>query len=165
METKLNKMDSFQKALMKGEMGETIIRKFLEKRGWIVYFPFTKNKAHYFDILATKNKEKVIAVDVKTKARLNKWAAQGINLKSYNEYMRFIKKTKISFYLFFIDDKNGDVHYADLRRLGHGFPINSKIIAWHLVSMKKLFNIGESKIKELSELDQRNYPYLPKKGI
>jgi len=152
------------KQYKKGQMGEEIIREFLEKKGWIVYFPFTKNKAHYFDILATKNKEKVIAVDVKTKARLNKWAAQGINLKSYNEYMKFIEKNKIPFYLIFIDDKSGDVHYADLKKLGRGFPVTSKIIAWHLLHMKKLFNIGEVKIKELSELDQRNYLYLPKNG-
>jgi len=62
---------SFKPALKKGEIGEMIIQDFLEKRGWIVYRPFTKDKAHYFDALATKNKEKVIAIDVKTKARLN----------------------------------------------------------------------------------------------
>lgn len=162
MEMKLNNSDSFKKRLKKGEMGEEIIRIFLEKKGWIVYFPFTKNKAHYFDILATKNKEMVVAADVKTKARLNKWAAQGINLKSYNEYKRFIEKTNISFYLFFIDDKSGDVHCADLRKLGNGFFVTPEIIAWYLSDMKKLFNIGEFNIKELSKLDQRNYVYLPK---
>lgn len=158
-------MSNFKKALEKGKMGEEIIREYLENREWIVYFPFTKDKAHYFDILATKNKEKVIAVDVKTKARLNNWIAQGINLKSYNEYIRFIEKTNIPFYLIFIDDKNGDVHYADLKKLGRGFPIPNRpeIIAWHLSRMKKLFNIGKEKIKELSMLDQRNYKYNPKR--
>jgi len=84
---------SFDKAVLKGKIGEDIIRKYLEEKGWVVYFPFTKNKAHYFDMLATKDKEKVIAIDVKTKARFNKWNAQGINIKSYNEYLNFINKT------------------------------------------------------------------------
>jgi Holliday junction resolvase-like predicted endonuclease len=156
-------LNSFEKALKKGEMGEEIIRKYLEEKGWIVYFPFTKDKPHYFDILATKNKEKVIAVDVKTKARLNKWPAQGINLKAYNEYKKFIEKTNIPFYLIFIDDKNGDVHSANLRKLKQGFSVSSKseIIAWHLSDMKKLFKLNKDQIKELSKFDQRNYPYEP----
>ena len=83
---------SFEVALKKGEIGEQIIREYLEKKGWIVYFPFTKDKAHAFDILATKNKEKVFALDVKTKARLNNWPAQGINIKSYKEYLSFRRK-------------------------------------------------------------------------
>ena len=95
---------SFEVALKKGELGERIIQKYFEARGWIVYRPFTKNKAHYFDALATKDKEKVIAIDVKTKARLNNWKAQGINIKSYNEYKRFIDKVNVPFYLIFIDD-------------------------------------------------------------
>ena len=82
-------MKNFEIALKKGELGENIIREYLEKKGWIVYFPFTKNKAHAFDMLCTYNKEKVIALDVKTKARMNKYAAQGIDIRSYNEYLKF----------------------------------------------------------------------------
>ena len=62
-------MKNFQTALIKGEIGEQIVTQYLEKKGWIVYFQFTKNKAHAFDMLCTYNKEKVIALDVKTKAR------------------------------------------------------------------------------------------------
>jgi hypothetical protein len=155
------KRKSFDIALKKGEIGEQIIREYLESGGYIVYFPQTKNKAHYFDILATKNKEKVIAIDVKTKARLNKWAAQGINIKSYNEYMNFVEKINIPFYLVFVDDKNGDVHMANLKELVNGFNPAPHIIAWYLKDMKYLFNIGKEKITELSEFDQRNYYFNP----
>jgi hypothetical protein len=154
--------NNFDIALKKGEIGEKIIISFLEEKGWIVYCPFTKNKAHYFDVLATQNKEKVIAIDIKTKARLNNWNAQGINIKSYNEYLKFINKINVPFYLFFIDDKNGDVHCAELIKLKNEFYPNPYIIAWNLNQMKLLFNIGIDKINELSKLDQRNYNYNPK---
>jgi hypothetical protein len=157
------KDDEFKKALKKGYLGEKIIQEYLEKKGWIVYFPYTKNKAHYFDILATKNKEKAIAVDVKTKARLNLWPATGINIKSYNEYLNFIKKTNIQFYLIFIDDKSGETHCANLKKLKtcENIRPTNKIIAWYLKDMKYLFTIKKEKIIELSKYDQRNYPYMP----
>lgn len=155
------KRKSFEVALKKGEMGEDIIRAYLEQKGWIVYFPFTKDKPHYFDMLATFNKEKAIAVDVKTKARLNNWAAQGINKASYQQYMNFVEKTKIPFYIVFVDDKTGDVHSADLTTLQNPIYPTPFIIAWYLAEMKYLFNIGQEKINELSRYDQRNYEYCP----
>ena len=106
-------MKNFEIALKKGDLGENIVSEFLQKKGWIVYRPFTKDKAHYFDMLCTLNKEKVIAIDVKTKARLNNWNAQGIDIRSYNQYLNFVKQTSINFYLIFVDDKNGEVHLAD----------------------------------------------------
>ena len=155
------RQNDFNIALKKGLIGEDIIRDYLEQKGWVVYTPFTKDKAHYFDMLATQNKEKVIAIDVKTKARFNKWAAQGIDIKAYKEYMQFVETTKVPFYLIFIDDKSGDVHVAELAKIGGGFMVSEYIIAWMLDEMKYLFNIGEDKCKELSKYDQRNYLYTP----
>lgn len=152
---------SFDTALQKGEIGESIIREYLEGKGWIVYFPFTKNKAHAFDMLATLNKEKVFALDVKTKARLNKWNAQGINIKHYNEYMKFKRQMAIPFYIVFIDDKNGDVHCLELKEDTPSFTVNEYIMAWDIKHMVYLFNIGDEKIKQLSQYDQRNYEYKP----
>ena len=152
---------SFETSLKKGEYGEMIIKDYLEKKGWIVYCPFTKNKAHYFDQLATKNKEQVIALDVKTKARLNKWNAQGIDKRHYNEYMNFINTINVPFYIVFIDDKTGDVHSQELKKLKNPINVNDKIVAWEVKQMNYLFNIGEQHIKELSKYDQRSYDYNP----
>lgn len=154
---------SFEIKLQKGDLGEKIITEYLEKKGWIVYRPFTKDKAHYFDMLCTLNKEKVIAIDVKTKARLNKWNAQGINIKTYNEYVNFVKTTSVNFYLIFVDDKTGEVHLADLIKLKDPIYPNEKIIAWPVKNMKYLFTISENQIKELTKLDQRNYIFNPTK--
>lgn len=156
------KQTSFNIALKKGELGENIIQNYLENKGWIVYRPFTKDKAHYFDIIATKDKEKVIAIDIKTKARLNNWAAQGINIKAYNEYIKFANTINVPFYLIFIDDKSGDVHLAELIKLKNEFNPTPYIIAWPLTEMTFMFNIGQDNINELSKLDQRNYNYKPR---
>jgi len=155
------KQENFKVALKKGEVGENIIRRYLESKGWIVYFPFTKDKAHYFDMLATKDKEKVIALDVKAKARFNNWAAQGINVKTYNQYMKFFNDTKIPFYLIFIDEQTRDVHLCDLPKMKNSFNPNINIIAWYLSDMKFMFNISEQEQQILKEYTKRNYDFNP----
>ena len=59
---------SFLMSLSKGEFAEQIIKGKMEARGFVVYRP-TTDRAHAFDILAIKDKEKCIAIDVKAKAR------------------------------------------------------------------------------------------------
>lgn len=147
----------------KGNLGEKIIREYLEQQGWIVYFPFSKG-AHWFDMLATKGKQQVIAVDIKTKARFNKWAAQGINIKAYNEYLTFATNNDIPFFIIFIDDKTGDIHSADIRKLKDAPSINPTpyIIAWPLSAMKRLdIHLTKQQIAELSQYDQRKYEFNP----
>lgn len=144
----------------KGNIGEYLVREYLEAKGWIIYEPITKG-AHYFDKLATKNKDKVIALDVKTKARLNKWNATGIDLRHYKEYINFVKKTSIPFYLVFVDDKTGNVYSQEITKLKNPIKVNNFIIAWNLEQMKLLFNIGKEKIKELEKFDTRNYKFNP----
>jgi len=146
----------------KGNIGEAIVQSYLEGRGWTVYTPKTKG-AHWFDLLCCKGKEQVIALDVKTKARFNKWNAQGINIRSYNQYLNFLEVSSINFYLIFIDDKTGDVHLADLNEIKNkGFtPNNDKLIAWKLTDMKLLFRIEDKMIEKLSSFDTRNYKFKP----
>ena len=145
----------------KGNIGENIIINFLEEKGFIIYKPITK-AAHWIDIFATKNKNEIYAIDVKTKARFNKWNAQGIDVKHYKDYKRLQKKCNINFYLFFVDEKNGEIHCADLNKLSEGFcPNNEKIIAWSLDEMKKVHTLTEKQKEQLTKHDTRNYEYKP----
>jgi Holliday junction resolvase-like predicted endonuclease len=154
-------MRSFEIALKKGELGEKIVKEYLESLGWIVYMPFTKNKAHAFDILATREKKEVIALDVKTKAKFNNWDAQGINRKSYEEYRNFKRMMEIQFFLYFVCDKSGDVYCFEIGKEMKSFSPTPYIIAWYLSDMDFLFNIGEENIKLLSQFDQRSYEFKP----
>lgn len=156
------KNKSFEIAIKKGDLGEQIIQQYFEDRGWIIYKPVQKDTPHYFDMLLTKDKKKLMAVDVKTKARLNKWNAQGINISHYNDYMRFTAETNIPFFIVFIDDKSGDIHTAEITKLKDPIYINSYIIAWDLNQMFRIHQIDPQAIRELSQLDQRTYEYDPK---
>lgn len=145
----------------KGKIGEDLIKKMLHEKGWMTYSPDVSG-AHYFDILATKNKESVIAIDVKTKARFNKWPAQGIDLRHYEEYMKFTQTTGVPFFLIFVDDKCGDIHSAELSKLKNPFYPAPKIIAWQLSEMKKIGTITDKSIlDEMGVFDTRNYKYEP----
>lgn len=147
----------------KGDIGEDIIQEYLEEKGWKVYRPSTSG-AHWFDMLASKDKKEIIALDVKTKARFNYRACQGINKKTCKEYVELLDVLSVPFYLFFVDDKNGNVHKVEFSKLkGKGFtpPKSSHIIAWDLQEMEYLFNIGEDKIRALSIFDKRNHKYKP----
>ena len=153
-------MTNFNTALKKGELGEKIIREKLEEEGWIVYFPFTKDKPHYFDMLATKEKEKVIAIDVKTKARLNITPAQGIDKKQYDQYIRFAKSMNVPFWIVFVDEMTGDVHTAELMKLENPISIRGgKIIAWRTDDMKKIMELTDSQKELLQSYNQRNYEF------
>jgi len=149
-----------KQTVKKGDLGEAIVKGYLESQGLIVYKPLT-NGVHWFDILCTRGKQSVVAIDVKTKARLNKWDAQGIDLRHYKEYVNFAESTSIEFYLIFVDDKTGEVHLADIMKLKNPIYPNKKIIAWELSEMKYLFTIDETHIKKLSSFDTRNYKFKP----
>jgi len=148
------------KQIKKGDIGEKIVCNYLEQKGYIIYKPFTKG-AHYFDMLATKNKKKVIALDVKTKARLNSYEATGINLKHYEDYKRLINLTKIPFYIFFVDEMEGKVYTQLLNKLPEPFKLNEKIVCWYLKDLIYLFDISEQEKQELKKYNTRNYDYKP----
>jgi Holliday junction resolvase-like predicted endonuclease len=155
---------SFEKAVTKGEYGEQIVKEFLEKKGWMTYTPDRKNKAHAFDFLITKNKEKIAAVDVKSKARANNFRKTGINLKSYKEYIHFAKKLNTRFVLVFVDEHPLEqrVYGGDIFKIGSPDIINGdgkSICFWNLDKFHHMFKLTEKQVKELKELSQRNYDY------
>jgi hypothetical protein len=148
------------KQFKKGEIGEAIVKNILHSKGWITYSP-DNNSPHYFDILATKNKQKVIAFEVKTKARFNKWPAQGIDERHYDEYINFVNTTNVPLYLIFIDDKTGDIHCADIKKLKNPFKPIDGIIAWMLEEMIHIGKIDNDTIDKLSQYDTRSHDFNP----
>jgi hypothetical protein len=156
---------SFEKSLRKGEYGETIVREFLEGKGFVVYFPFTKDRAHAFDMLATLGKEKVIGLDVKSKARLNKWRKTGINKKSYDEYINFSQKANIPFWLVFVDEhpEEMSVYAGEIKSIGKPELLQTAtgtiICLWSLDCFENWFDISFEMANKLKAHSQRNYEY------
>lgn len=144
-------MTKWEKNLKKGDLGEKIFIDFLEAKGWVVMVPNNKNKAHLCDLIATYEKEKVIAFDIKTKTKMRFRNSQGINYSNYKQYIAFSELNKIPFHLVFIDNVTGEVHSANLSELkDEFFNLDKSIIFWELKQMKFLFKITEEQKKELS---------------
>lgn len=158
---------SFQQALKKGDVGEAIIKQYLESKGWVVYQPTTSG-AHCFDMMSIKNKKTAIALDVKAKARMNKYPATGVNLIHFNEYKNFSEKYSMPFWIVFVDEMQMSIYGNSLTELekpiavdGVKYPItmHSKLRLWPLANMKVISTITKEQAAQLKQLNQRSYKY------
>jgi len=70
-----------KKEVKKGNIGELIIRNYLEDKGYVVYEPVTE-KAHHFDKVISRNKKFLAVAEIKTYERLRYKTETGINLKN-----------------------------------------------------------------------------------
>lgn len=168
---------NFEERKKKGEYAEKIVKEMLEAKGYVVYMPLTKG-AHAFDIMAIKNKKTCIALDIKAKARLNKYPATGVDIRHYETYKEFSKKHGMPFWIVFVDEMEKriygnsidllDVEYIDdvstpkktypVRRLTRQ---NQELILWHLNQMKHIANLPDNHAIALAEMNHRSYEYRP----
>jgi len=152
----------------KGNLGEEIISRFLERKGYVIYSPETKDKAHAFDRLAIKDKEQIIIAEIKTKARRNKYADTGIDKRNYDQYVKIQNKYNIPVFIFFVDEMLKKIYGNWLSKLiipiiieGKQYPlILNNIIYFPLVNMIGIAELSEQQITELKKLSNRNYEYI-----
>jgi Holliday junction resolvase len=162
---------NFNISAKKGAVGERIVRGLLEKQGWIVYQPLTEGP-HLYDILAVKDKEKALVLDVKAKARMKKRAETGIDKSQYEEYKNFSLKYSMPFWLVFVDEMEKRIYGNTLEELekecvedGQIYPheiitkYNKKVVMWPLSKMKHFANLTEDDVIELKKHNRRNYDY------
>jgi len=161
---------NFEIALAKGEVGEMVVRRHLERKGWIVYKPHTEG-AHAFDILAIFKKRTAIAIDVKSKSRMNKFPATGIEQRHFEEYRAFSEKHRMPFWVVFVDESQRTVYGNALSALevprfvsGTQYPFimqttRSTLHLWPLDAMKHIANLDDESASQLTSLSQRNYTY------
>lgn len=129
----------------KGNFAEEVVHKFLEDKGYIVYIPKTDG-AHAFDKLAIKNKEKIVIVEVKAKAKLNHYDETGIEYRHFLEYKKISEKHAIPIYIFFVDEMLGEIYGNFMSKLIK----NSRMAPW---GKQILFRISdmERNIHKLSK--------------
>jgi hypothetical protein len=162
---------SFDVALAKGEYGESIVRAILEEKGFVVYKPTTKG-AHAFDVLAIKDKARCIALDVKAKARRNKYADTGINLRHYHTYKTFSEKHCMPFWIVFVDEMLGKIYGNTIEELDKPRTVDGKDypFEWHdsekatrywpIDAMLVFRKLDERDLEVLRGLSQRTHLYL-----
>lgn len=161
-------MKSFDIASTKGDIGEMIIKDFLVKEGLTVYTIEDQNKPHSHDMFACDySADTFFALDVKTKARLNKYNATGINESHYRKYLKIKNDHNMPFFIYFVDEKMGDIHRFDLNEETPGFiikdgmPPYGNIICWELQYMEFLQKLSKEQMAALSKFDQRNHTFNP----
>jgi len=162
---------SFEICLKKGALAEQIIKERLEEKGWVVYQPVTDG-AHCFDMLCIKNKKQVIAVDVKSKARMNKYPATGIDYRHFLEYKTFSENHLIEFWVIFVDEFMRKIYGNTIAELekqrvedGVVYPFmvetknSEKVRIWPLSAMIQIADIDQKQSENLMCLNQRSYGY------
>jgi len=152
----------------KGNVGEELIRKYLEKNGWIIYEPITEG-AHAFDKLCVKDKKFLVIAEVKTKARLNKLNATGFDVKHYNDYCLIEKKYGIDVFMFFVDEYMREIYGNKLSILRQEYEAKDgiypkliagdKIIIFSLDKMIHVADIPNDKVEQLKKYSTRSYEY------
>lgn len=151
----------------KGNVGERIVREYLAQKGFVVYQTNCTEHAHGFDMLAMRNKEQMIVVEVKAKAKRDCCPDTGINLKHYNEYKAIQAKHNLPIFLVFVDEKLGEVYgdwlsaleadhsmfrndtYPYVRPHGRN---GEPIIYFYQPNMRKLATLTQDEIIELKQL-------------
>ena len=158
----------------KGDLGELILKNELEKRGWNVMANVTE-KAHCFDFVAIRNKKEMKIAEVKTKARLGKYRATGVDVRHWNEYLNISNTYNMDLILCFVDEHPDEesVYCASLKKLaekkiieGKEYP-NTEIakgkILFHLSEMSVIAKLDKEQLTQLRKFSKdgklRNYDY------
>jgi len=167
MEMKQQNLWEKMPQVKKGDLGEKIVRKYLEAKGWVIYEP-VGNMAHFTDKFAVKDKKEIILIEVKTKPKLNYYDGTGFDFRSYNQYKILSHKHNMRVFIFFVDEMLGKIYGNFLSELekpiiykkkNYPFFLN-KIIIFPLCYMKLVKILNENEILEIKKYNTRNYEYL-----
>lgn len=155
-------------SVKKGNIGERIVREYLEAKGLVCYQPITE-RAHAFDMLAILDKKQIVIAEVKSKALMNKWRATGFPQKNYEEYKYIQEKYGIPVFIFFVDEHMKKIYGNTLSildkeivREGARFPMliqNGATRIFHFDSMKLVHDLTDAECEELKQYTRRSYNY------
>ncbi len=144
--------------------------------GWIVYRPETDG-AHAFDMLCVRNKQEAIVVEVKAKARLNRWPATGIAERHYQDYVRFSRRHSMPIFILFVDEGEkraygNFIHVLDRPLLVGGITYPRLMNDWRpptrlwpLAAMEHVADLDDAQCAELMEVSQRSHAYEFNAGV
>lgn len=160
-----------KKTVMKGNMGEEIINRYLESENFVIYKPITDGP-HAFDRLAIRDKEQVIIAEIKTKAHRNYYPDTGIDIRHYQEYNNISNKHNLPVFLFFVDEMEKEIYGNWLSELEKPRIIEHKgkiinyplqyngIIYFPLECMRAVGILTEEESQILKQYSERNYDYI-----
>ena len=86
-----------------GDIGEDMIKDYLEKKGYIIYKPIS-NCSHPIDIISFNNTDSMSFNEVKVKPRRWRYNDTGVDLRSWRRYVKLINEYKTNLNIYFIDE-------------------------------------------------------------
>ena len=114
----------------KGDLGEQIVAQWLLDRGIVPYHSLA-DKAHPFDFLcASQDKKTIYIVEVKAKSKRECYEDTGIEYHHYMDYTNIREKYGIQVYLFFVDEKLGEIYGNKLSILEQPKIVNGNSYPW-----------------------------------
>lgn len=116
------------KMYKKGQLGEEIVDRFIIQRGkFIPYAPMVDDEPHTFDrLLATKDKKRLMIVEVKTLDSRDYYPDTGISIAHYEEYIEIQNKYGIDVWIFFVDSKLKKIYGNTLNNLNNEVTITHR---------------------------------------
>lgn len=115
----MNKAD-FNRLLSKGEVGVSLVKKYFEQKGYVVYTT-SSNKKEYFDMIITSSKNKGeitrFIVEVKTVNRRIKYADTGLSNYDIEGYLKVQEAFNCKMMIAFVDESLDKIYGASLDEL------------------------------------------------
>lgn len=152
----------------KGTYGENLVKQYLHDNGYLLY-TLDKPDIHPFDFLAVKKYDDLMFVEIKTKARMNKYYATGIDTYRYNNYTHLFELYQIPIFLFFVDEHPEEkrIYGNFLHILSRSGEVNGEIYPmilknitlFHLSTMKDIIRLSDSDCAILQKYSTRTHNY------
>lgn len=140
----------------KGKIGESIVRRRLERRGWQVT-QFTYEMPHVFDMFCHNMKTgQSMAIEVKTKSRFKMYDETGISHYHFVRYRKWIEAHGMEFYLLFVDHIAGFIYGGDFRDLCMK-PMNKRggSVAWPMKYLQQWQELTPEEIQSIENVSEK----------
>jgi len=140
----------------KGMIGESIVRRRLESKGWQVT-QFTYDMAHVFDMFCHNMKTgQSMVVEVKTKSRMKLYDETGISHYHFLRYRKWIEKHDLEFYLLFVDHIAGCIYAADFRKLCmKPMMERGRSVTWNMKYLQHWQDLTQEEIDVIENVSER----------
>lgn len=152
----------------KGAYGEYLAKKYFVEEHYIIYRP-TINGSHGFDFFLYDNeKEKYIAVEVKTKAKCRNYPETGFNQNVYERYCQLSNEYNMPVLVVFVDEDEKRMYgnylselckpiFIDEEKAGHypKFKPSSdgtkNLVYFHMSSMNTFRALTDNEVAQLKK--------------